>query len=257
VITRPPLKVLPVLIFRPYERREATSWRWSGAFFSEEQAEAERRRIRQELEAMAAGSPFPLQFEPLQTVGTKDQAALAASGGHDVVLIYGAQREPEVIEALLRAGKPALMFVRLHSGPFYYMYIGVHGHLLRQRTDGLRKSGFGLADIVVDNPADLVWRLRALHALKSMRGKRIVTIEGLSQKGLHRIQKAWIEHEVPQCGYCQTGMIMSAAALLAKHRKPTDADIDAGMTNLCRCGTYARVREAIHALAAQPAAKKS
>ena len=91
-------------------------------------------------------------------------------------------------------------------------------------------------------------------------GKKIVTIEGLAQKGLHRIQKAWIEHEVPQCGYCQTGMIMSAAALLAKQRKPTDADIDAGMTNLCRCGTYARVRTAIRALAedaAAPAAKKA
>jgi isoquinoline 1-oxidoreductase alpha subunit len=91
-------------------------------------------------------------------------------------------------------------------------------------------------------------------------GRKIVTIEGLGEKGLHRIQKAWIEHEVPQCGYCQTGMIMSAAALLAKHPKPTDADIDAGMTNLCRCGTYARVRTAIRALAedaAAPAAKKA
>ena len=80
-------------------------------------------------------------------------------------------------------------------------------------------------------------------------GKKIVTIEGLSRGGLHRVQKAWIEHEVPQCGYCQTGMIMSAVALLAKTPKPTDADIDGTMTNLCRCGTYARVRKAIHALA--------
>jgi isoquinoline 1-oxidoreductase alpha subunit len=80
-------------------------------------------------------------------------------------------------------------------------------------------------------------------------GKKIVTIEGLSAKGLHRVQKAWIEHEVPQCGYCQTGMIMATAAFLAKNPKPTDADIDAGITNLCRCGTYARVRKAIHALA--------
>ena len=68
-------------------------------------------------------------------------------------------------------------------------------------------------------------------------------------RGLHRIQKAWIEHEVPQCGYCQTGMIMAAVALLAKKPKPTDADIDDAMTNLCRCGTYARVRKAIHAAA--------
>lgn len=84
-------------------------------------------------------------------------------------------------------------------------------------------------------------------------GKKIVTIEGLGKPGLHRIQKAWIEHEVPQCGYCQTGMIMSAAALLAKKPKPTDADIDDAMTNLCRCGTYARVKKAIHAAAAPTA----
>ena len=81
-------------------------------------------------------------------------------------------------------------------------------------------------------------------------GKRIVTIEGLSKTGLHRIQQAWIAYEVPQCGYCQPGMIMSAAALLEKKAKPTDADIDAAMTNLCRCGTYTRVKKAIHAAAA-------
>jgi isoquinoline 1-oxidoreductase alpha subunit len=84
-------------------------------------------------------------------------------------------------------------------------------------------------------------------------GKKVVTIEGLAKGGLHRLQEAWIEHEVPQCGYCQTGMIMSAAALLATTPKPTDTDIDQAMTNLCRCGTYTRVREAIHAVAAKPA----
>jgi isoquinoline 1-oxidoreductase alpha subunit len=83
-------------------------------------------------------------------------------------------------------------------------------------------------------------------------GKQIVTIEGLAQGRLHRIQQAWIEHEVPQCGYCHPGMMMSAAALLAKNPSPTDADIDAAITNLCRCGTYARVRQAIHALGARP-----
>jgi isoquinoline 1-oxidoreductase alpha subunit len=86
-------------------------------------------------------------------------------------------------------------------------------------------------------------------------GKKIVTIEGLSGDGLHRVQKAWIEHEVPQCGYCQSGMIMAAVALLARNPQPSDADIDKAMTNLCRCGTYPRVRKAIHALAEDPAAK--
>jgi isoquinoline 1-oxidoreductase alpha subunit len=77
-------------------------------------------------------------------------------------------------------------------------------------------------------------------------GKKIVTIEGLSVNGDHPVQKAWIAHQVPQCGYCQSGMIMATAALLKKNPKPTDADIDAEITNICRCGTYARIRAAIH-----------
>ncbi len=80
-------------------------------------------------------------------------------------------------------------------------------------------------------------------------GKRVVTIEALAPNGNHAVQKAWIAEQVPQCGYCQSGMIMAAAALLKKKPKPTDADIDAEITNICRCGTYARIRKAIHAAA--------
>jgi isoquinoline 1-oxidoreductase alpha subunit len=87
----------------------------------------------------------------------------------------------------------------------------------------------------------------------SVAGKKIVTIEGLGPKGLNKVQKAWVEKSVPQCGYCQSGMIMAATALLAKTPKPTDAQIDAAMTNLCRCGTYARVRDAIHSAAKEKA----
>jgi isoquinoline 1-oxidoreductase alpha subunit len=76
-------------------------------------------------------------------------------------------------------------------------------------------------------------------------GQKITTIEGLSRDLTHPVQKAWLELEVPQCGYCQSGMLMAAAALLAKTPKPTDADIDAAMTNICRCGTYNRVRAGI------------
>ena len=75
--------------------------------------------------------------------------------------------------------------------------------------------------------------------------QRIVTIEGLSPDGSHPVQKAWLELDVPQCGYCQTGMIMAAAALLDQNASPTDADIDSEITNICRCGTYGRVRSAI------------
>jgi isoquinoline 1-oxidoreductase alpha subunit len=81
-------------------------------------------------------------------------------------------------------------------------------------------------------------------------GKRITTIEGLAKGNvLHKVQKAWVDHDVPQCGYCQTGMIMAVAALLQEKPKPTNADIDATITNICRCGTFQQVREAIHAAA--------
>ncbi|MPZ40467.1 MAG: 2Fe-2S iron-sulfur cluster binding domain-containing protein [Rhizobiales bacterium] len=81
-------------------------------------------------------------------------------------------------------------------------------------------------------------------------GKAVTTIEGLAPNGvLHRVQKAWIDHDVPQCGYCQSGMIMAVAALLRAIPNPTDAEIDAAITNICRCGTYQRVRAAIHAAA--------
>ena len=86
-------------------------------------------------------------------------------------------------------------------------------------------------------------------------GKRVVTIEGLAPRGrLNAVQQAWIELQVPQCGYCQSGQIMAASALLRKNPKPSDKDIDEAMTNICRCGTYARIRPAIHA-AARAAAK--
>lgn len=87
----------------------------------------------------------------------------------------------------------------------------------------------------------------------SMVGKKITTIEALSEDGKsHPVQKAWVQLQVPQCGFCQSGMIMAAASLLEKNKQPSDADINAAMTNICRCGTYARVREAIH-LAARSA----
>jgi len=76
-------------------------------------------------------------------------------------------------------------------------------------------------------------------------GQKITTIEGLHPQGAHALQKAWVENDVPQCGYCQSGMLMAAAALLKSKPRPTDADIDAAMTNICRCGTYNRVRAAI------------
>ncbi|HET7426197.1 MAG TPA: (2Fe-2S)-binding protein [Gemmatimonadales bacterium] len=88
--------------------------------------------------------------------------------------------------------------------------------------------------------------------LSAAAGKHITTIEGLAPDRMHALQRAWIELDVPQCGYCQSGQLMSAAALLARNPKPSDADIDAAMDgNICRCGTYQRIRAAIHSAAGE------
>jgi aerobic-type carbon monoxide dehydrogenase small subunit (CoxS/CutS family) len=92
--------------------------------------------------------------------------------------------------------------------------------------------------------------------LEAVKGKKITTIEGLSADGSHPVQKAWIAEQVPQCGYCQCGMIMTAAGLLAQNPKPSDADIDTALAgHICRCGTYQRIRRAVHRAAEELAAK--
>jgi isoquinoline 1-oxidoreductase alpha subunit len=91
-----------------------------------------------------------------------------------------------------------------------------------------------------------------LFPLSEAKTRKITTIEGLSHDRSHPVQRAWIAEQVPQCGYCQSGMIMAAAALLSENPHPVDADIDAAITNICRCGTYQRIRKAIHAAANAP-----
>jgi isoquinoline 1-oxidoreductase alpha subunit len=86
-------------------------------------------------------------------------------------------------------------------------------------------------------------------AVSTVAGADIVTIEGLSANGLTPVQQAWIDHQVPQCGYCQSGMIMAVSALLAKNPAPSDAELASSITNICRCGTYPRIRAAVHSLA--------
>jgi aerobic-type carbon monoxide dehydrogenase small subunit (CoxS/CutS family) len=114
------------------------------------------------------------------------------------------------------------------------------------------KFGCGIAQcgsctILVDGAATR----SCVLPVSSIAGKRVTTIEGLSRDRRHPVQQAWIAEDVPQCGYCQSGQIMAAVALLEANPRPTDADIDAAMTNICRCGTYQRIRAAIHRAAGE------
>lgn len=111
---------------------------------------------------------------------------------------------------------------------------------------GCGVSSCGACTVMIDGVATRSCTL----AVVSAQGKEIVTIEGIGQEGnLSAVQKAWIEHQVPQCGYCQSGMIVAAEALLDEIPDPTDQDIDEKITNICRCGTYNRARAAIHTAA--------
>ena len=101
----------------------------------------------------------------------------------------------------------------------------------------------------MSSPFSAATRSCSLPVSAFSENQKIVTIEGLSPDGQHPVQKAWLALDVPQCGYCQCGMIMAVSALLAEKPKPTDKDIDEAITNICRCGTFQQVREAIHAAA--------
>ena len=111
---------------------------------------------------------------------------------------------------------------------------------------GCGVAACGACTVHVDGSAVL----SCVTPLEAVRGKRVVTIEALgSPERPHPLQQAWLEQQVPQCGYCQSGMLMAAAALLASNPKPSDRDIDAAITNICRCGTYPRIRAAIRSAA--------
>ena len=100
----------------------------------------------------------------------------------------------------------------------------------------------GACTVIIDGEATR----SCITPVSAAADKRIMTIEGLGEKELHAVQKAWIEADAPQCGYCQSGQIMAAVALLSHNPRPSDADIDAEMSNICRCGTYPRMRAAVH-----------
>jgi isoquinoline 1-oxidoreductase alpha subunit len=132
----------------------------------------------------------------------------------------------------------------------------IRDHLrLRGTKFGCGIGQCGACTVHVDGAA----QRSCITPVSAAAGRRITTIEGLaaSQDSLHPVQQAWLEHDVPQCGYCQAGQIMAAVDFLKRHPKPSDADIDHNITNICRCGTYVRIRKAIHRAAEITAGEKS
>ena len=192
-----PLKVQPVFNCEIYQRKPATSWRVTGAIQNEEELREEEKHVRRDLEALCASADFPLQVLPLVTVQTVEQATAVTKGDYDVMIMYAARRNRPVLEALASPHKWSLMFVRHQSGPLYYMYIGAHTHFLRKTRDQFGQPGMDVHDIVVDDHAEILWRLRAFYSLKNTLGKRVVAVGGPGGWGADgkeapgRAQKTW------------------------------------------------------------------
>jgi len=198
-----PLKVQPVFNCEIYQRKPATSWRWTGAIQNEQELHEEEQRIRRDLKQMAASADFPLKIFPLVTVRDIEQATVVTKKDYDVLIMYAARRNPRLLETLASPDKWNLMFVRHRSGPLYYMYIGAHAHFLRKTRDEFDQPGMDVHDIIVDDHTDLLWRLRAFYGLNNILGKRIVAVGGAGAWGVggrgapDRARKTWKMDIVP------------------------------------------------------------
>ncbi len=178
-----PLRVQPVLTYEVPKRREATSWRNWGGIQTEEGALAEKERIGRDLSGLSAKAGFPLQVLPTALVRNVEQAGALARGDHDVLLLYAAGGGVNVLETLTSPGKWNVMFLRHDPGPVYLWYEIAHNRFLRKTVDDYGQPGWDVHDIVVDDHAEMIWRLRALTGLKNTLGKKIVAVGGASGWG--------------------------------------------------------------------------
>lgn len=180
---RVPLKVQPVLVCSLSKRREARSWRPWGGLHTETDVAAEKERIGRELAAMARQADFPLELLPLAEARNAAEAEAVARGSYDVTIMFAASGPLAALEALARAHRWNLMFVRHRSGPVYLWYEIAHPRFLRKTVDHYGQQNMDVDDVVVDSYAELLWRLRALGGLKNALRKRIVAVGGPSGWG--------------------------------------------------------------------------
>ena len=177
------LVVQPALCYRIYKHRDATSWRPWGGLLTESDVDEEVARITKELTELAQKAEFPIKVLPVARVSSPSQGAATCKAAADVMLIYGATGGGGDIESLISPERYNLMFVRHRSGPIYLYYEIVHPRILRKTVDEYGQPGLTTRDVVVDDYDDVLWRLRALYALKNTLGSRIVAIGDASGWG--------------------------------------------------------------------------
>jgi hypothetical protein len=173
-----PLVVQPVLLYSIPQRVPGRSWRSWGSLQSQEAVEEEARRISEELSRLSEAAGFPLTFRPVARVSSVEEAQSLRAARADVALVYAAGGWIQELNAACDAGQWAIIFVRYRSGPYYLWHEIVHSRFLRGHTDRVQHPKVGLDDVIVDDPAELLWRLRALFGLKNVLGQRIVCIGG-------------------------------------------------------------------------------
>jgi hypothetical protein len=174
-----PIRIQPVLVYQLNVRRELTSWRGYGGLATKADVEAEARRIGDELKQLAAGTEFPVSILPLALAGSAPEASAAGNTDCDALLVYASAGPTQWYEALAACGKPNIMFLRHRSGPFYLYYEIAHFRLLRKSDDPMAEPNLDVEDVVVDEYADVLWRLRALYGLKNAKGTKCLALGGL------------------------------------------------------------------------------
>jgi len=177
------LRVQPVLIYQIFQPRPQTSWRPWGGLFTEKEVAEERARIGRELETIARAANYPVEFLPLRDIRSVDEGKAVASGTYDALLMYAASGGVQLLESVSRPDTPAVIFVRHRSGPVYEWYEIVHPRFLRKTVDEWGQPGVNAMDVVVDETADVAWRLRALGGLKHTQGRRVLCLGGASGWG--------------------------------------------------------------------------
>lgn len=177
------LRVQPVLAYEIPKRRESTSWRQWGGLQTEADLNDEKARIGKDLAAIKAKGPAGMEFLPLREVATVEQANDVARGEYDAAIIYGAGGNNRVLEAATRPDRWNVVFLRHRSGPVYLWYEIVHPRYLRKTVDQYGQPGVTVDDVVIDEPGDVAWRLRALAGLKNTLGRRVLCIGGASGWG--------------------------------------------------------------------------